>query len=101
MVNIQALNVRTRPNVNANISKEVSKVYFGAIIRVVEAKDNWYKISQDRDCWISVKYTKNVKRAIVTALVLNVRNGASSESESINILKQEEEVFEYERKEIG
>jgi hypothetical protein len=99
MVNIQALNVRTRPNGNANISKEVSKVYFGAIIRVVEAKDNWYKISQDRDCWISAKYTKIVKRAIVTVLVLNVRNGASSEYESINILKQGEEVFEYEKKE--
>lgn len=99
MINTQSLNVRTGPNVNYNISKDVAAVYYGAIIRIVDTKDNWYKISQDKECWISSKYTNKVKRAIVGAPSLNVRIGASSEYKLIGVLKKGDEVFEYEKKE--
>lgn len=95
-VTASKLNVRSMPNVNASIVKERPSLSIGAILRIYEIQDGWYKISSSQSNWIYGKYTKEVKRAEVTTSTLNVRTGPGVKFEKQYSLQKDEIVFVFE-----
>lgn len=74
-VTASKLNVRTGPGANNSKAADRDPLSFGSIIRIYEEKDNWYRISSSKDHWVSARYTRSVKRAVVNASRLNARTG--------------------------
>ena len=95
-VTASKLNVRSIPNNTGSIVKERLSLSMGAILRVYEIQDGWYKISFSQSHWIYGKYTKEVKRAEVTTSTLNVRTGPDVKFEKQYSLQKDEIVFVFE-----
>ncbi len=70
-----SLNVRVQPATSAAKATDRQPATFGAILRVYQEKDGWYKISSSQQHWVYGNYTQPVKKATVTADTLNVRTG--------------------------
>jgi uncharacterized protein YgiM (DUF1202 family) len=98
VVTASSLNVRTKPTTSAPKATDRENALFGSILRVFDEKDGWYKITNNSEHWVSGQYTKLVKRAIVTADVLNVRNQPSTKGLKLGTYLKNEEVFVYESK---
>lgn len=96
-VNTSKLNVRTGPSAESKLANDREPVSYGAVIRVYEEKDNWYRISSSKQHWVSAKYTSIVTRATVTAGELNVRSGDSSNFPIVGKLHLNETVFIFEK----
>ncbi|MDR2207260.1 MAG: SH3 domain-containing protein [Flavobacteriaceae bacterium] len=97
-VTADSLNVRTGASVSNPKAKDRNPALFGAVLRIYEEKNNWYKISSTSEHWVSAAYTKTVKLALVTASVLNVRSGSGTSFPKIGSLPKGTEVFVYEQK---
>lgn len=97
-VSATSLNVRTKPNGLAPKALDRFPVLFGSVLRVYAEKNGWYKISSSANHWIYGIYTVEVKRKIVQADILNVRNHPGATSLKIGSLKKGAEVFVYEEK---
>jgi len=91
------LNIRSGPSISYPEVADRNPALFGAILRVYEEKNNWYRISSSSPCWVSAPYTKEVKRALVKADALHVRSGAGTSFPIIGSLTQGTEVFVYNR----
>ncbi|WP_299685437.1 SH3 domain-containing protein [uncultured Dokdonia sp.] len=74
----------------------VGQTSLGAVVRIYEEKNNWYRISEDKKEWVSGNYVKEVKRATVNAHVLNVRSGPSTQFHVVGSVVKNQEVFAYE-----
>lgn len=74
----------------------VGQTSLGAILRIYEKKNNWYRISQGNQEWVSGNFVKPVKRATVNAHVLNVRSGPSTQFHVVGSVVKNQEVFAYE-----
>lgn len=86
-----SLNVRVLPSASSVIARDRSSIKRGAILRVYEGQNNWLKISNATQNWVSGRYTFEVKRATVTATSLNVRTGPGKfYSKNSSVLKGEE-----------
>lgn len=68
---------------------------FGAVLRVYEEQNGWYRISSSGQHWISAKFTTVVKKALVNVDTLNMRSGAGSNFPKIGALLKGSEVFIY------
>lgn len=77
---------------------KVGQTSLGAVVRIYEEKNNWYRISQTKQEWVSGNYVKEVKRATVNADVLNVRSGPSTQFHVVGSVVKNQEVFAYEEK---
>lgn len=97
-VTASSLNIRNKANATAAKVSDREAAIFGAVLRVYKEQNGWYKISSDKQHWVSGKYTKDVLRASVTADVLNVRNGASVSFLKIGSLLKNDIVFVNEEK---
>lgn len=94
-VTADELNVRVLPNSKSAKAKERSSVQMGAILRVYEEQNKWYKISNSSQHWVSGRYTIEVKRATVNATSLNVRTGPGTTYPKNSSVIKDEEVFIY------
>lgn len=92
------LNIRVGAGANFAKVKDRNAALFGAILRIYQEKNGWYKISSSTEHWVSAKYTKEVKKAIVTTDNLNVRSGIGTKFPIIGKLMNGEEIFIYEQK---
>lgn len=94
-VSVQAatLNIRTAPNASSSISPIQKSASLGAILRVYEIKNEWYKISQTAPMWVNGKYTKDLVKGRVTSANLNVRSGPGTSFRVIDTLKKGDFVF--------
>lgn len=94
------LNVRSGPSSSTAIAKDRNTVLFGAVLRIYEEKDRWYRISSSSQHWVSAVNTKEVKKAFVKSNTLNVRSGPGTNFEKISSVTKGTEVFVY-KKENG
>ncbi|KFC19678.1 SH3 domain-containing protein [Chryseobacterium sp. FH1] len=94
-VNSDTLNVRSGPSSSSSIVKDRDAALFGAILRIYEEKNKWYRISSSSQHWVSSFYTKEVQRSLVNADVLNVRLGPGTSFPKISSIKRGIEVFIY------
>lgn len=94
-VTADTLNIRTGAASSFPKAKDREPALFGSVLRVYEEKNNWYKISSDSAQWVSATYTKEVKRALVNADILNVRSGAGTNFPKLGSLTKGTEVFVY------
>ncbi|MDF0720569.1 N-acetylmuramoyl-L-alanine amidase [Kaistella sp. PBT33-4] len=92
-VTASALNVRTEPNAQSTIDKQVPKVMKGSILRVYERNSGWIKISGSREAWVAERYTVAVQKAIVTGSILNIRSGPGTQYMITGKLHQNEIIF--------
>jgi len=83
-----------RKGAGSGFSK-IGQTELGAVLRIYQEKDNWYKISKNKEEWVYSNYVKDTKRATVNADVLNVRSGPSTEFNIVGAVKKDEEVFIY------
>ncbi len=92
-VSADELNVRTQPNAKSPKAKNRESIKLGAILRVYDEKNNWLKISNSAENWVSSRFTFQVKRATVTATSLNVRTGPGAIFPKNSSVLKDEEVF--------
>ncbi len=89
-VTASLLNVRKGPGTNHG---KVTVVENGSVLRVFEQRDNWLKISSSSQRWVYARYTKDLRKAIVTARMLNIRQGPGTDFAIAGTLPQKSEVF--------
>ncbi len=85
--------VRTGPSGTSSISPIQKNVFLGAILRVYQEDNGWYKISQTANMWVNAKHTQIIRKGKVISSSLNVRAGAGTQFPSIDALKKDEFVF--------
>ncbi len=89
------LNVRVLPSSTSAKAADRPSVKRGAVLRVYQEQNNWFKISNSLSHWVSGRYTSEVKRATVTATSLNVRTGPGKSFPKSGSVSKDEEVFVY------
>ncbi|WP_299765779.1 SH3 domain-containing protein [uncultured Dokdonia sp.] len=94
-VTADVLNIRS--GAKSSFTK-IGETTLGAIVRIYEEKNNWYRISENNQEWVYGNYVKDVKRATVNANVLNVRSGPSTRFHVVGSVIKNQEVFAYEEK---
>lgn len=98
-VTSDTLSIRTGAATTFEKVKDRAPALFGAVLRVYEEKNKWYRISSSSQQWISGAYTKVVQKAVVNTNTLNVRSGAGTNYPKLDSLKKGTEVFVYAQKE--
>ncbi|MCX2574530.1 SH3 domain-containing protein [Pedobacter sandarakinus] len=93
LVTADSLNIRVEPNAQAKKVADRTPALLGAVLRVFQEKDGWYKISGSQEHWVNASYTKPVKLATVNATTLNVRSGAENNFPKVGSLSKGQEVF--------
>lgn len=97
-VTASRLNVREGAGINFKKVTDRKGVELGTVLRVFKEHHGWYKISNQKEHWVSGKYTMKVKKAKVTAKVLNLRKGPGTNFMVIGKLLAGQEVFIYSEK---
>jgi len=92
-VTSDTLNIRAEANSKGNIVKDREAAILGAILRVYEIKNGWYKISSSASNWVNGSYTKDVTRYTVNANTLNVRSGPGIDYPKVASIYKNQEVF--------
>ncbi len=92
-VNASKLIIRTGADKSKRRVKGKVSADKGAVLRVYEENNGWYKISNSKEHWVSASYTLPVIRATVNATVLNVRNGPDKSFEKLGALSKGQELF--------
>ncbi|MGM9475509.1 SH3 domain-containing protein [Pedobacter sp. GSP4] len=93
VVTADTLNIREDAVAQSKKVSGVEPALLGAILRVYEEKNGWYKISASQQHWVNGSFTKNVTRATVNATTLNVRSGPGTTFPKVSALTQNQEVF--------
>lgn len=93
-VTAQNLNVRNAPSVKGKI---INIATLGAVLRIYEEKEGWYRISEKKREWVSGKFVQRVERGVINADVLNVRSGPGVQFPKTGEMKAGEDIFVYER----
>lgn len=97
-VSADDLNIRILPTSSSAKAKDRSAIKLGSILRVYQEQNNWLKISNSAQNWVSARYTFEVKRATVLASNLNVRTGPGGIFPKNSNVQKDEEVFIYAEK---
>lgn len=93
VVNAEGLRIRTGPDTSHTVINEAVN---GAVVRIYEIKNGWYRISSGKQEWISGRYVADVKRATVNADILFVRCGPGKQFDPpLGKALKGEEVFIY------
>ncbi|MGM9478366.1 N-acetylmuramoyl-L-alanine amidase [Pedobacter sp. GSP4] len=90
---VSILNIRADASAKSKKVKGREAAVSGAILRVYEIKNGWYRISSSANDWVNASYTKDVKRYSVNADVLNVRSGPGTAYPKVASLSKNQEVF--------
>lgn len=93
IVTASRLNIRTGSHYTKPKANNREALRFGAVVRVYKEENNWYKISNSSQHWISSRYTTKVERYIVTATTLNVRSGPSTNFNKVGQVYKDNQVF--------
>lgn len=87
------LNIRSGPSSRAGLAPDRETAVAGAVLRVYDERDGWYKISNSQENWVAARFTLEVQRATVNAYALNVRSGPGTNFSRVDSLVQGEEIF--------
>jgi hypothetical protein len=93
IVTTGSLNVRESHSASSGKVSDRNPVQYGAILRVYEINDGWYKISKSASHWVSGRYTNEVERYIVKATTLNIRSGPASTFSKVGQIYEKDQVF--------
>ena len=87
------LNVRVQPSGRSAKVKDRDPALFGAILRVYDEQNGWYKISSSKNHWVYSRYTTDVLRATINTDSLNVRNQPSIQGLRLGAATKNQEIF--------
>ena len=93
IVTANTLNIRTGAASTFPKAADRSPALLGAILRVYEEKNDWYRISFSQQHWVSSRYTDKVIKATVNANTLNVRSGPGTNFPKVGSYMQNQELF--------
>lgn len=97
MVTADTLNIRTQPDANSPKVTDRAAVTLGAVLRVYEEKNGWYRISTSQQQWVAAKYTVDAKLATVSTNTLNVRSGPGTSFDKSGAFAKGQELFTVEQ----
>ncbi len=92
-VTADSLNVRDKPS---STGKKLTAASLGAILRVYEVKNNWFRISATKQEWVAGSFVVRVERGRVNTNSLNVRTGPGVEFPKVGSVTLNQDVFVYE-----
>ncbi|MEO6151227.1 MAG: SH3 domain-containing protein [Mucilaginibacter sp.] len=92
-VTASTLNIRTQPGAISPKAADRQPATLGAVLRVYQEQNGWYKISGSQAHWVAAQYTVTVKLATVTATTLNARSGPGPSYEKIGSYLKGQELF--------
>lgn len=92
-VNADRLNIRAAADAKSSLITDRDALTLGAILRVYEIKNGWYRISSSAQHWVNGNYTKAAERLLVNASTLNIRSGPGTTYAKVGTLKKDDEVF--------
>jgi SH3-like domain-containing protein len=92
-VTATSLNIRTKPDAASAKATDREAATLGAILRVYQENNGWYKISGSQEHWVLGKYTADVKRATVKADTLNARSGPGTTFDKLGTYTKGQELF--------
>lgn len=93
LVTAAALNIRSKPDAASPKVIDRKAASFGAVVRVYQEQNGFYKISNTQQHWIMAKYTVKVRRATVKAETLNVRSGPGKSFDKVGSYSKGQELF--------
>ena len=93
IISSPTLNVRVASNSKSEKAKDRNPLNFGSVLRVYKEENNWLKISNSSEHWVSKRYTDEVKKATITATTLNVRSGDGTNYPKVGSLTKGQEIF--------
>jgi len=93
MVTASRLNIRSGPSGRAILAQGRDAAITGAILRVYDERDGWYKISNSQENWVASRFTIEAHRATVNANALNVRSGPGTNFPRVDSLIRGEEIY--------
>lgn len=93
VVTASSLNVRTGSHFTKQIARDREALRLGAVVRVYKEENNWYKISNSSQHWISSRHTAEVERYTITATILNVRSGPGTNFNKVGQVYKNDQVF--------
>ena len=87
------LNIRQEPSARARkaVGREAARL--GAVLRVYEERNGWYRISGSQPHWVAGRYTVDAQKATVNTGRLNVRTGPGVNYPKLRSLMEGETVF--------
>ncbi|MGV3552443.1 N-acetylmuramoyl-L-alanine amidase [Rhizobium sp.] len=83
-VNVDSLNIRTGPDSSNPLAPGTTPAKLGSILRVYAQQNNWLKISNSKDHWVSGTRTYNVTPATVNTDDSKCRTGPGTSFPIIN-----------------
>ena len=92
-VTANKLNIRKKPDAESELVPDRHPVMLGSVLRVYKIQNGWFRISSSKMHWVSGRNTQDVTRKLVTADILNVRNGPAASFQRIGSFKKDQEVF--------
>ena len=87
------LNIRSLPDASSAKITSREAASLGAVLRVYDELEGWYKISNSQQHWVAAKHTLPVLRATVTRNTLNVRSGPGKAFDKIGAFTKGQELF--------
>lgn len=87
------LNIRQEPAARSKKVRNREEAKLGAVLRVYEERNGWYKISASQSHWVAGRYTVDAYKATVNVGRLNVRSGPGITYPKLRSLVQGEVVF--------
>ena len=92
-VTVDTLNIRTEPKASCAKANDREAAKLGAVLRVYDEKNGWYKISGSQQHWVLGKYAIEVKRVTVKVGSLNARSGPGTTFEKLGTYSNGQELF--------
>jgi len=92
---VTANRLNIRKGASTSFAKITSRgpLRLGSVIRVFKEHNGWYKISGSQENWVSARYAREVRRAVVSADSTNVRSGPGVSFNRIGSLLSGQELF--------
>ncbi len=87
------LNLRTAADANAPKVLGREAALFGAVLRVYQEKNGWYKISESQEHWVYSVHTRQIRRAVVNRKTADVRIGPGKNFDRIGSFHKGHELF--------
>ena len=82
----------------ASDAKIIDRVGLGAILRVFEERDRWYRVSNTKSHWVYSRNTHPVRRATVNTIDTNCRTGPGMQFDIVEVYNKGDRVFVHGRR---
>ncbi len=92
-VTADSLNIRTGPGTSFAMVSDHGPAQLGSVLRVFDAQDDWFKVSNSKDHWVSGRRTAPVTPGTVNTVDSNGRSGPGQAFNVSKVYQTGEKLF--------